>query len=48
MPPMSGAIAWPVACIDPNSPSERPSRFRGTASVIAATSTGVVNALAAP
>ena len=40
--------ACPVACMEPNSPRDRPSCPGGTTSLIAATRTGVVNALDAP
>ncbi len=47
-PPTSGADVCPAACIDPNSPSARPSFSFGVEAAITASSTGVVNEFAAP
>ena len=47
-PPSSGAVVCPAACIEANSPSERPSRSRGVVAAIVASSSGVVNAFATP
>ncbi|GAB2964958.1 hypothetical protein GCM10027184_11190 [Saccharothrix stipae] len=47
-PLSNGAIVWPAACMDANTPNARPNRAFGVTAAIAASSRGVVNAFAAP